>query len=311
MSAVQENADHGRAGHSQSAVEVETPFRRFVADYMENKIAVFGAISVFVVVLIALFGPLIAPTDPYDLASVTFMDNKLEPGEQMGNGVTAVLGTDGLGRDMVSAMIYGLRISLGVGIGSGIIALLIGVTFGLCAAYFGGKVDTVIMRIVDIQLSFPAILVALVLLATLGKGIDKIIIALVVVQWAYYARTVRGSALVERRREYIEAATCLGLSKRRVIFRHMLPNCLPPLIVVATMQVAHAISLEATLSFLGLGLPVTEPSLGLLIANGFEYIMSGLYWISVYPGLALLFTIVTINLVGDRLRDVLNPRLQK
>ncbi|WP_323795985.1 ABC transporter permease [Nisaea sp.] len=311
MSAVQENTDNGAAGHSQSAVEVETPFRRFVADYMENKIAVFGAISVFVVVLIALFGPLIAPTDPYDLASVTFMDNKLAPGEQMGNGVTAVLGTDGLGRDMVSAMIYGLRISLGVGIGSGIIALLIGVTFGLCAAYFGGKVDTVIMRIVDIQLSFPAILVALVLLATLGKGIDKIIIALVVVQWAYYARTVRGSALVERRREYIEAATCLGLSKRRVIFRHMLPNCLPPLIVVATMQVAHAISLEATLSFLGLGLPVTEPSLGLLIANGFEYIMSGLYWISVYPGLALLFTIVTINLVGDRLRDVLNPRLQK
>ncbi|WP_193170260.1 ABC transporter permease [Nisaea nitritireducens] len=311
MSAVQENAANGGAGQSQSAVEVETPFRRFVADYMENKIAVFGLVSVFLVVLIALFGPLIAPTDPYDLASVTFMDNKLAPGEQMGSGVTALLGTDGLGRDMVSAMIYGLRISLGVGIGSGIIALLIGVTFGLCAAYFGGKVDTVIMRIVDIQLSFPAILVALVLLATLGKGVDKIIAALVVVQWAYYARTVRGSALVERRREYIEAATCLGLSKPRVIFRHMLPNCLPPLIVVATMQVAHAISLEATLSFLGLGLPVTEPSLGLLIANGFEYIMSGMYWISVYPGLALLFTIVTINLVGDRLRDVLNPRLQK
>ena len=311
MSAVQENTGHGSAEQTRSAAEVETPFRRFIADYMENKIAVFGLVSVFLVVLIALFGPLIAPTDPYDLASVTFMDNKLAPGEQMGSGVTALLGTDGLGRDMVSAMIYGLRISLGVGIGSGIIALIVGVTFGLCAAYFGGKVDTVIMRIVDIQLSFPAILVALVLLATLGKGVDKIIAALVVVQWAYYARTVRGSALVERRREYIEAATCLGLSKPRVIFRHMLPNCLPPLIVVATMQVAHAISLEATLSFLGLGLPVTEPSLGLLIANGFEYIMSGKYWISVYPGLALLFTIVTINLVGDRLRDVLNPRLQK
>ncbi|MEO9903554.1 ABC transporter permease [Nisaea sp.] len=311
MSAVQENTALETSGTTAQAVEVETPFRRFVADYMENKIAVFGAVSVFLVVLIALFGPLISPTDPYDLASVTFMDNKLEPGEQMGSGVIALLGTDGLGRDMVSAMIYGLRISLGVGIGSGVIALFIGVTFGLCAAYFGGKVDTVIMRIVDIQLSFPAILVALVLLATLGKGIDKIIVALVVVQWAYYARTVRGSALVERRREYIEAATCLGLSKPRVIFRHMLPNCLPPLIVVATMQVAHAISLEATLSFLGLGLPVTEPSLGLLIANGFEYIMSGMYWISVYPGLALLFTIVTINLVGDRLRDVLNPRLQK
>jgi len=311
MSAVQDNAGKSGSGQTAAAVDVETPFRRFVADYAENKIAVFGAFSVFIVGMIALFGPLIAPTDPYDLASVTFMDNLLLPGEQLGSGVTAMLGTDGLGRDMVSAMIYGLRISLGVGLGSGLIALLVGVTFGLCAAYFGGTVDTVIMRIVDIQLSFPAILVALVLLATLGKGVDKIIAALVVVQWAYYARTVRGSALVERRREYIEAATCLGLSKPRVIFRHMLPNCLPPLIVVATMQVAHAISLEATLSFLGLGLPVTEPSLGLLIANGFEYIMSGKYWISVYPGLALLFTIVTINLVGDRLRDVLNPRLQK
>ena len=311
MSAVQDDTAQSSAGQKTPDAEVETPFRRFIADYAENKIAVFGAVSVLLVILVALLGPLIAPTDPYDLASVTFMDNLLLPGEQMGSGVTAMLGTDGLGRDMVSAMIYGLRISLGVGIGSGVIALLIGVTFGLCAAYFGGKVDTVIMRVVDIQLSFPAILVALVLLATLGKGVDKIIAALVVVQWAYYARTVRGSALVERRREYIEAATCLGLSKPRVIFRHMLPNCLPPLIVVATMQVAHAISLEATLSFLGLGLPVTEPSLGLLIANGFEYIMSGKYWISVYPGLALLFTIVTINLVGDRLRDVLNPRLQK
>ncbi len=311
MTAVQDDAELGAAVPETKVADVESPFRRFLWDFAENKIAVFGALGVFVVVVIALLGPLISPTDPYDLASVTFMDNRLHPGETMGSGVVAHLGTDGLGRDMVSAMIYGLRISLGVGIGSGIIALLIGVSVGLFAAYFGGKVDTVIMRIVDIQLSFPAILVALVLLATLGKGVDKIMVALVVVQWAYYARTVRGSALVERRREYIEAATCLGLSKPRVIFRHMLPNCLPPLIVVATMQVAHAISLEATLSFLGLGLPVTEPSLGLLISNGFEYMGSGDYWISIYPGLALLFTIVTINLVGDRLRDVLNPRLQK
>ncbi|MBO6560036.1 MAG: ABC transporter permease [Nisaea sp.] len=311
MTAVHDDTNVGGAGAAKPIAEGETPFRRFLNDYAESKVAVGGAVGVAIVLLIALFGPWISPTDPYDLASVTFMDNRLHPGGTMGSGVTAMLGTDGLGRDMVSAMIYGLRISLGVGIGSGIIALLIGVSFGLCAAYFGGKVDTVIMRVVDIQLSFPAILIALVLLATLGKGIDKIIVALVLVQWAYYARTVRGSALVERRREYIEAATCLGLSKPRVIFGHMLPNCLPPLIVVATMQVAHAILLEATLSFLGLGLPVTEPSLGLLIANGFEYMMSGEYWISVYPGLALLFTIVTINVVGDRLRDVLNPRLQK
>jgi peptide/nickel transport system permease protein len=194
---------------------------------------------------------------------------------------------------------------------SGIIAMVIGMAVGLMAAYFGGRTDTVTMRIVDLQLSFPAILIALVLIAILGKGVDKVIIALVTVQWAYYARTVRGSALVERRKEYIEAATCLALSHRRIVFRHLLPNCLPPMIVVGTPQTAHAISLEATLSFLGLGLPQTEPSLGLLIANGFEYMLSGKYWISFFPGIALLMTIVTINLVGDQLRDVLNPRLER
>jgi peptide/nickel transport system permease protein len=148
-------------------------------------------------------------------------------------------------------------------------------------------------------------------LAVLGKGVDKIIVALVIAQWAYYARTVRASAMVERRKEYIEAATCLALSHRRIVLRHILPNVLPPLIVVGTVQVAHAIALEATLSFLGVGLPVTEPSLGLLIATGFDYMLTGKYWISTYPGVALLITIVSINLVGDQLRDVLNPRLQR
>jgi len=194
---------------------------------------------------------------------------------------------------------------------SAVIAIAIGATIGLAAAYWGGRVDGFIMRIVDIQLSFPAILVALILLAVLGQGTGKIIVALVTVQWAYYARTVRGTALVERRKEYIEAARCLALSHRRVVFRHLLPNCLPPLIVVGTVQVAHAIALEATLSFLGIGLPITEPSLGLLIANGYQYMLSGKYWISFFPGVALLLTIVSINLVGDQLRDVLNPRLQK
>ena len=157
------------------------------------------------------------------------------------------------------------------------------------------------MRLVDIQLSFPAILIALILLAILGKGVDKVVIALVSVQWAYYARTIRGSALVERRREYIEAARCLALPPSRIIFRHLLPNAFPPLIVVATVQVAHAIALEATLSFLGVGVPITEPSLGLLIANGYGYMLSGKYWIAFYPGIALLVTIVAINLVGDQL----------
>jgi len=289
----------------------ETPFRRFVSDFADSKIAVAGLLTFVIVLLIAIFAPYISPTDPYDLATVDVLDSRLPPGSEMMNGETAWLGTDGLGRDMVSAMFYGLRISLGVGVVSGILALCIGVCVGLASAYFGGRVDTVIMRIVDLQLSFPAILIALVLLATLGKGVDKIIIALVVVQWAYYARTVRGSALVERSKEYVEAATCLGLSHNRIVFRHLLPNVMPPLIVVGTVQVAHAIALEATLSFLGIGLPVTEPSLGLLIANGFEYMMSGKYWISIYPGVALLITIVSINLVGDRLRDVLNPRLAR
>jgi peptide/nickel transport system permease protein len=295
----------------RSVQKDQTPFQRFVSDFAESKVAVAGFIVFVLIILIAIFAPLISPTDPYDLATVDILDSRLEPGQKMMNGTTAYLGTDGLGRDMVSAMFYGLRISLGVGAASGFIALFIGVCIGLAAAYFGGRTDTIIMRIVDLQLSFPAILIALVLLATLGKGIDKIIIALIVVQWAYYARTVRGSALVERNKEYIEAATSLALSHRRIVFKHLLPNVMPPLIVVGTVQVASAIALEATLSFLGIGLPVTEPSLGLLISNGFEYMMSGKYWISIYPGIALLVTIVSINLVGDRLRDVLNPRLSK
>jgi peptide/nickel transport system permease protein len=192
-----------------------------------------------------------------------------------------------------------------------VIACMVGASLGLLAAYAGGRTDSAIMRLVDLQLSFPAILVALMILAFLGKSITNVVIAIVVVEWAYYARTVRGTALVERRREYIEAAECLALPRYRILFRHLLPNCLPPLIVIATMQVARAIALEATLSFLGLGVPITEPSLGLLIANGYEYMLSGNYWISFYPGIALLVTIVSINLVGDHLRDVLNPRLKK
>jgi peptide/nickel transport system permease protein len=225
-------------------------------------------------------------------------------------GTLFVLGSDEQGRDMLSAMMYGLKMSLFVAISATTAALCVGVSLGIIAAYFGGRVDAVLMRLVDLQLSFPAILIALILLAVLGKGVDKVIFALMLVQWAYYARTVRGNAMVERRREYIEAAQCLALPRHRIIFRHLLPNCLGPLIVVATVQVAHAISLEATLSFLGVGVPITEPSLGLLISNGYKYILSGKYWVSIYPGLLLLLTIVSINLVGDHLRDLLNPRLK-
>lgn len=294
-----------------TAAREETPFRRFVTDFAESKVAV-AAFAVFVVIaLLAIFANVIAPQNPYDLAQLDIMDGRMPPGTVGGAGFTYILGTDDQGRDMFSGILFGLRISLMVGAGSAVIAFIVGTSLGLLAAYFGRRTDTIIMRLVDLQLSFPSILVALMILAFLGKGILNVVIAIVAVEWAYYARTVRGTALVERRREYIEAAECLALSKPRIVFRHLLPNCLPPLIVILTMQVARAIALEATLSFLGLGVPVTEPSLGLLIANGYEYMLSGRYWISFYPGIALLVTIVVINLVGDQLRDVLNPRLRK
>lgn len=289
----------------------ETPLRRFARAFLEDRVAVFGLGLFALIVLLALAAPLIAPQNPYDLSSVDLMDSRLPPGETAGEGFTMWLGSDGVGRDLLSGILYGLRISLMVGAFSGILAASLGMAIGLIAAYAGGRTETVIMRLVDLQLSLPSVLVALILVAGLGKGVDKIIVALVMVQWAYYARTVRGSALVERRKEYVEAAQSLGLSHARTVFRHILPNCLAPVIVIVTVQTAHAISLEATLSFLGVGLPQTEPSLGVLIANGFQYMLSGKYWISVFPGIALLLTIVSINLVGDRLRDVLNPRLEK
>ncbi len=289
----------------------QTPFRRFLEEFFESKLATLGFAVLAGIVLVALFAPLIAPQNPYDLGKLDLLDARLEPGAKSMAGMTYVLGTDGQGRDMLSAILYGLRVSLYVGVVSGIIALTLGALTGVLAAYAGGRIEQFVMRVVDIQLGFPAILVALILLAVLGKGVDKIIIALVCVQWAYYARTARSAALVERSKEYMEAARGLGLSGTRIVLRHLLPNALPPLIVVGTVQVAHAIALEATLSFLGLGLPTTEPSLGLLIANGYEYLMSGKYWISFYPGVALLATILAINLVGDQLRDVLNPRLAK
>lgn len=288
----------------------ETPSRRILSDFMANPTAVFGLVLLAAILAVAIAAPLISPQNPYDLAQLDVMDGRLPPGANTDGG-TFWLGTDDQGRDMLSAIFYGLRISLTVGVVSTVVALALGLTLGLAAAYFGGRTETVIMRIADIQLSFPAILIALILLAVLGQGMLKIIAALVTVQWAYYARTVRSAALVEKRKEYIEAARCLALSPSRIVFRHLLPNCLPPLIVVATVQVAAAIALEATLSFLGLGLPITEPSLGLLIANGYQYLLSGKYWISFFPGVALLLTIVSINLVADQLRDVLNPRLQR
>jgi peptide/nickel transport system permease protein len=288
-----------------------SPLRQVASDFIANPLAIAGLALLTLIILAALFAPLISPQNPYDLAQIDILDSKLAPGSTSASGGTFWLGTDDQGRDMLSAIFYGLRISLTVGVISTALALAIGLATGLIAAYAGGRLEMLIMRIVDIQLSFPSILVALILIAVLGQGTGKVITALVTVQWAYYARTVRSAALVEKRKEYIEAARCLALSPARIVFRHLLPNCLPPMIVVATVQVAAAIALEATLSFLGLGLPITEPSLGLLIANGYQYLLSGKYWISFFPGVALLLTIIGINLVADQLRDVLNPRLQR
>ncbi|GGK50710.1 ABC transporter permease [Salinarimonas ramus] len=279
--------------------------------YARSLIAMTALVVFAIIAVAALLAPWIAPQNPYDLTQVDLLDNLLPPGSESFSGQIYWLGTDGQGRDILSAILYGLRISLLVGLASGVIALLIGAAVGLVSAYRGSWLDATIMRIVDLQLSFPTILVALILLVILGRGVDKIVFALVVVQWAYFARTVRGVALVENSREYIEAARGLKLGHLRILFGHLLPNCMPTLLVVATVQVASAISLEATLSFLGLGLPPTQPSLGLLIANGFDYMQSGRYWISLLPGVVLLVTIVSINVVGDRLRDVLNPRLAR
>jgi peptide/nickel transport system permease protein len=280
------------------------------ASFARNRLALAALVVLGIVVLAAVLANVITFQNPYDLAELDILDAKMPPGSKSADGRVYWLGTDEQGRDMLAGILYGLRISLGVGVISTVIALTVGTAIGLAAGYAGGWLDSTIMRVVDLQLSFPAILIALVLLALLGQGVDKIVIALVTVQWAYYARTVRSSALVEKRKEYVDAAQCLAYSPARILYRHILPNCLPPLIVVATVQVAHAIALEATLSFLGLGMPITSPSLGLLIANGYAHLLAGRYWMSFFPGLALLITIVAINLVGDHLRDVLNPRLQ-
>ena len=299
------NSVHSRNTTPQTA---HSAFYNTLMALMRNKFSLCGLIILGIAILLSILAPWISPQNPYDLSQLDIMDGRLKPGSASMSGMIYWLGTDDQGRDLLSAMLYGMRTSLLVGVSSAVIALTIGAVLGLISAWAGGKTDALIMRIVDIQLSFPPILIALILLAVLGQGVDKIILALVVTQWAYYARTVRGSALLERRRSYVDAARSMALSNPRILLRHILPNCLPPLIVVATMRIAYAIMLEATLSFLGIGLPVTEPSLGLLIANGFDYLMSGDYWISVFPGITLLVLIVAINLVGDALRDILNPR---
>jgi len=290
----------------------DSPVARFWDEFRANRVAVVALAIVVVVIVLSLIAPWITPQNPYDMATLRLADARRPPGfVSPGTGITHWLGTDGQGRDVLSAILYGLRVSIEIGLAAGIIAFSLGATLGTFAAYFGGKIEALIMRFIDLQLSFPAILLALVLAAVLGQGKWQLIAALVTAQYAYFARTAHGAASAERSKEYVEAALSTPLKPRTVVFRHILPNCLPPLIVVATVQVANSIALEATLSFLGLGLPVSEPSLGMLIANGFQYLLSGRYWISIYPGIALIILIASINLVGDQVRDQLNPRLRR
>lgn len=274
-------------------------------EFLEDKLAVTGMVILFIALVMALFPGWIAPQNPYDLAALE-LENSYQP--PAGN---FILGTDEMGRDVFSAILYGLRISLFVGLISTLFSAFIGLTAGLISGYRGKWLDKIIMRIADVQLSLPTFLVALVIMAIWGQGIGKIIIAITICNWVYYARTVRGMVLAEKQKDYVQAAEAGGQHSLRIMFSEIAPNIMAPVIVIATVRIANAIILEATLSFLGVGVPITRPSLGSLISNGYEVLFSGYWWMSVFPGLVLMIVVLSINLMGDRLRDVLNPRLKR
>jgi peptide/nickel transport system permease protein len=281
---------------------------RALRKFLKSPGATIGLAIVLAALSCALLASHLAVQNPFDLAQLSIADSQLPPGSTGAGGINHWLGTDDQGRDVYSAILYGLRISLGVAATSTLIAFCLGTAAGLMAAHFGGWQDALLMRLADIQLAFPGLLIALVLLALLGSGLDKVVLAIVAVQWAYYARTARSAALVERQKEYILAAHNLRFSAWRIMLVHLLPNSVAALSVVVVVQLAGAIALEATLSFLGVGLPITQPSLGLLIANGYSSMLSGEYWLSFYPGLVLLLVLIGINLVGERLRALNDPR---
>lgn len=279
-------------------------------NWRRNASAIVGSAIILVCAFIVVFGPALVAQNPYDVMQLDLMDSYLPPAWLDGGNPKYWLGTDGQGRDVLAAVVYGTRISALIGLAATLMSCVIGTFLGLMAGYFGGWIDAVIMRVADIQLSFPSMLIALFLMSAFGTGIDKILISLTAVGWVVYARTVRGSTLGERNREYVQAARVAGLRTGPIIRRHILPNVLTPLIVVATVQVGTFILIEASLSFLGVGVPVTQPSLGLLIKNGFDVLFSGLWWTSLFPGLMIMAMVFGINLVGDFLRDELNPRLK-
>ena len=287
--------------------------------FRQSPTAIVAALIAFICIFCSLFAPWVAPTNPFDLASLELSDARLPPVWLEGGTSKYVLGTDDQGRDILSALIYGARISLVVGVASVILSVLVGVGLGLLAGFRGGWIDALLMRLCDVMLSFPAILVAL-LIAGVGRALfpnaheslafGVLIISISLTGWVQYARTVRGSTMVERNKEYVQAARVTGVAPLRIMVRHVLPNVLGPVLVLATIQVATAIITEATLSFLGVGVPPTSPSLGTLIRVGNDYLFSGEWWITIFPGLMLVLIALSVNLLGDWLRDALNPRLR-
>ncbi len=305
---------------------MQTRRQKFKESYLlysfkRDKVAMVSFTILAILLLAALFAPLLAPYNPYDTASIDIMDSEIPPSWTEEGDSRFFLGTDIQGRDLVSTMFYGLRISVMIGIGAVILQALIGIAVGLVSGYFGGRIDAVLMRIADVQLSFSTLMVAIIVSAIVqiafGVGryeqlaVPILIVIIGIAEWPQYARTVRASVLGEKNKEYVEAARVIGLDSRRIMFSHILPNTLSPVLVISTVQVANAVMSEAALSFLGLGMPVTKPSIGSLIDAGFEYIFSGAWWITFFPAVLLIVFILVINLLGDWLRDVLNPKLYK
>ena len=301
-------------------------WRRFKASYLlfsfkQDKTAIFSLTVLLVLLVTGLLAPGFSPYDPYDPANIDIMNSELPPSWTENGEAAFLLGTDIQGRDLLSTMIYGLRLSILIGCGAVILQGCLGVVVGLLAGYLGGKIDAVLMRIADIQLSFPYLMVAIFISAIfqlafgIGRYEDLAVPLLIVIiglaEWPVYARTVRAAVMGEKSKEYVEAARVIGLNRWRIMFRHVLPNTMTSVLVISTIQVANAVMSEAALSFLGLGMPVTKPSLGSLIRSGFEYIFSGSWWITLFPGIFLVLLVLVINLLGDWLRDVLNPKLYK
>lgn len=279
---------------------------RLWSSYRKNGFAIAGSVLLLLFVLCALFAPLITPHDPYEQE---LRARRLPPFWMERGTVKYLLGADVFGRDILSGIIYGIRISLLVGVLAIATSVFLGIVLGLPSGYYGGRVDALIMRAADMQFSLPTILMALAMIAIFGRGLFKLILVIGFVGWAEYARTIRGSVIAEREKEYIEAARALGGSDFLIMVKHLLPNVLTPVIILVIVQMPRVIVLEATLSFLGLGVPITTPSLGIMIATGYNYLFSGSWWLTVFPGLALMLIVLAINLLGDWLRDALDPHL--